>query len=364
MSPRQWQLCGLLCLLSLILPALAFHTQSHATVHQFLPPRLQGNQKHHHPLSLTPSESRLIYSTIFGVSRFHTMGFVGQFAQVLDLQRAWRQDDLFGQDLLGGAVVTVAGVVEEHEEALVGRKSAGNVLFRISESPNGRAFLDLMARMMGQRGDVGGEEVQRLYANTMGGEISVIPALEVQCLISVMGSGLLMYQAPVLLHKEPNVKMFTEKFGEAAAKLYDVSIREDRYFISEILALDSFLAKLDEIPLFPSQFIMVNLATLDVTPHYPTPPNRFTGNLPQTRPAFPTIPHRPKTLHASHLLPPTPPLNPAHRHPNLNSSHHHPPQPHLLSFNPRPRILLWPRTLLPRPLNLAKQSTQRLRRMS
>jgi len=193
MAPRQWQLSVLLCLLSLILPILAFHTQSHATVHQFLPPRLQGNQKHHRPLSLTPSESRLIYSTIFGVSRFHTMGFVGQFAHVLDLQRAWRQDDLFEQDLLGGAVVTVAGVVEEHEEALVGRKSGGNVLFRIGESPNGRAFLDLMGRMMGQRGDVSGEEVQRLYANTMGGEISVVPALEVQHLTIVVGRGLLMF---------------------------------------------------------------------------------------------------------------------------------------------------------------------------
>jgi len=121
------------------------------------------------------------------------MGFVGQFAHVLDLQRAWRQDDLFEQDLLGGAVVTVAGVVEEHEEALVGRKSGGNVLFRIGESPNGRAFLDLMGRMMGQRGDVSGDEVQRLYANTMGGEISVVPALEVQHLTIVVGRGLLMF---------------------------------------------------------------------------------------------------------------------------------------------------------------------------
>ena len=78
-----------------------------------------------------------------------------------------------------------------------------------------------------------------------------------------------MFQTSVMLHKEPNVKMFMEKFGEAAAKLYDVSIREDRYFISEILALDSFVSKLDEIPLFPSQFIMMSLATLDVTARVP-----------------------------------------------------------------------------------------------
>ena len=60
------------------------------------------------------------------------------------------------------------------------------------------------------------------------------------------------------------MKIFAEKFGDAA-KLYDVSIREDRYFVSEILALDSFIAKLDDIPLFANQLIMINLATLDVS---------------------------------------------------------------------------------------------------
>ena len=107
------------------------------------------------------------------------MGFVGQFSQVLDLQRLWKQDDFFEQDSQGGVVITVAGVVEEHEEALVGKRGGENVLFRINESPAGKTFLDLMNRMMGQRSDVSGEVIQRLYANTMGGEISIIPALEV-----------------------------------------------------------------------------------------------------------------------------------------------------------------------------------------
>lgn len=72
-----------------------------------------------------------------------------------------------------------------------------------------------------------------------------------------------------MLLKEPDVRLFTDKFGEGAAKLYDQSIREDRYFISEILALDSFVEQLDQFPLFPSQFIMINLATLDVSPENP-----------------------------------------------------------------------------------------------
>lgn len=67
----------------------------------------------------------------------------------------------------------------------------------------------------------------------------------------------------MVLQKEPSMKLFAEKFGDAA-KLYDVSIREDRYFVSEILSLDSFITQLDEIPLFASQFVMINLATLDV----------------------------------------------------------------------------------------------------
>jgi hypothetical protein len=58
-----------------------------------------------------------------------------------------------------------------------------------------------------------------------------------------------------------------EKFGDVG-KLYDVSIREDRYFVSELLALESFVAHLDNIPLFASQLVMINLATLDVLPLY------------------------------------------------------------------------------------------------
>lgn len=65
------------------------------------------------------------------------------------------------------------------------------------------------------------------------------------------------------LQKEPSMKLFTEKF-ENAGKLYDVSIREDRFFVSEILALESFIAHLDDIPLFANQLVMINLATLDV----------------------------------------------------------------------------------------------------
>ena len=107
------------------------------------------------------------------------MGFIGQFSQVLELQRLWKQDDLFEQDSQGGVVVTIAGVVEEHEESLVGKKSGGNVLFKITETPPGKTFLDLMTRMMGQRTEVTGIEAQRLYGNTMGGDISIMPALDV-----------------------------------------------------------------------------------------------------------------------------------------------------------------------------------------
>lgn len=107
------------------------------------------------------------------------MGFVGQFSQVLDLQRQWKQDDLFEQDSQGGVVVTIAGVVEEHEEKLVGRKGSENVLFKISEVPSGKMFLELMRRMMGQRADLMDDEAERLYANTMGAEFDVLPRLEV-----------------------------------------------------------------------------------------------------------------------------------------------------------------------------------------
>jgi hypothetical protein len=60
--------------------------------------------------------------------------------------------------------------------------------------------------------------------------------------------------------------LFSEKFGPTTAKLYDLSIREDRYFVSEILALDSFIARLDDISLFSNQLVLINIATLDVFP--------------------------------------------------------------------------------------------------
>ena len=86
---------------------------------------------------------------------------------------------MFEQDSQGGVVITVAGVVEEHEESLVGKKSAGNVLFKITDAPSGKAFLDLMNRMMSQRSDVTGTPDERLYVNTMGGEVSILPRIEV-----------------------------------------------------------------------------------------------------------------------------------------------------------------------------------------
>ena len=106
------------------------------------------------------------------------MGFVGQFSQVLDLQRLWKQDDLFERDRQGSVVVTIAGVVEEHTDSLIGKKG-GSVLFKVSDPPRGKMFLDLMNRLMSQRSDISGESGQRLYANTLGGEIVVMPPLEV-----------------------------------------------------------------------------------------------------------------------------------------------------------------------------------------
>jgi len=59
------------------------------------------------------------------------------------------------------------------------RKSGGNVLFKISDAPAGKTFLDLTNRMMSQRSDAFGKDNERLYANTMGGEIVISPPLEV-----------------------------------------------------------------------------------------------------------------------------------------------------------------------------------------
>ena len=121
----------------------------------------------------------------------------------------------------------------------------------------------------------------------------------------------------MILQKEPSIKVFAEKFGDAA-KLYEVSIREDRYFASELLALDSFVAQLDKIPLFANQFLTINLATLDVRP----PSFQLTsGNLPPTRAPIATIPHCTQTLYSTHQRPTIPFLNSPYRNRNHRPSH-------------------------------------------
>ena len=109
--------------------------------------------------------------------------------------------------------------------------------------------------------------------------------------------------------------LFSEKFGETTAKLFDVSIREDRYFVSEILALDSFIARLDDIPLFPNQLVMINIATLDV---FPQMTHLTLGNLSQTRSTISTISYCLETIHPTNQHPSNLLLNTTHRNNNNN----------------------------------------------
>jgi hypothetical protein len=135
-------------------------------------------------------------------------------------------------------------------------------------------------------------------------------SLSYRLLMCVPFHNLLAYiQTPMRLQKEPSIKMFTEKFGEAG-KLYDVSIREDRYFVSELLALDSFVAHLNDIPIFANQLIMINLATLDVPSFF----NVLTkGYIPQTWSTINPISYRPQTIRSANQHSPIPLFFSTHR---------------------------------------------------
>ena len=109
--------------------------------------------------------------------------------------------------------------------------------------------------------------------------------------------------------------LFSEKFGEATAKFYDVSVREDRYFVSEMLALDSFIACLDDIPLSSNQLIMINIATLDV---FPQMTHLTIGNLSQTRSTISTISYCLETIHPPNQHSASSFLNTSHRNNNHN----------------------------------------------
>src|SRR5579859_5108650 len=142
------------------------------------------------------------------------------------------------------------------------------------------------------------------------------------------------------------MKIFKEKFGDAATS-FDVSIREDRFFVSEILALDSFIARLDDIPLFANQLVLINLATLDVRL---STPGLTVGHLPQARFAIAAVPYCSQTLDAFSQHSPISTLNPTHRH-----YHHHTslltPYLALLPVRSRYRNVVRKRALLPGTFN-------------
>lgn len=119
------------------------------------------------------------------------------------------------------------------------------------------------------------------------------------------------------IQKEPLMTLFSEKFGETAAKLYDVIIREDRYFVSEILALDSFIARLDDIPFFSNQLVMINIATLDV---FPQTTRLTVGNLSQARSTISTVSHCLETIHPTNQHSANSFLGTPHRNNNHNSA--------------------------------------------
>ena len=178
----------------------------------------------HSPPTLSAPESRQIFSQIFKVTRYHKLGFIGQSARVLD------QMNEFGlwQEASGSVVLNIAGVTDSKHIY-----PDAKPLYHIADSPASDAYSDLLLRLLGQSEDLRGERLEKVYGNAKGGGLYLSPPLR---------------HIHEHVRHGPSIARFEEFYGSDVAKHFDITITEDRGFIAELSALESFIDALSRAP--------------------------------------------------------------------------------------------------------------------
>lgn len=132
-----------------------------------------------HAPTVSPPESRQIFSELFKVSRYHRLGFIGQQARVLDIMTldngAEEHDDGLWSHSSGSVVLNIAGVTDSKHIF-----PESTPLYHISDSPSSDAYSDLLLRLLGQVEDLRSERLEKVYANARGGGLYLSPPLKVQ----------------------------------------------------------------------------------------------------------------------------------------------------------------------------------------
>lgn len=128
----------------------------------------------------------------------------------------------------GSIVLNVAGVTDP-KHILHDAKP----LYHIAESPASDAHSDLLLRLLGQSEDLRGERLEKVYGNARGGGLYLSPPLR---------------HIHEHVRHGPSIERFEQFYGADVAKHFNMAILEDRGFIAELSALESFIDALSRAP--------------------------------------------------------------------------------------------------------------------
>lgn len=135
----------------------------------------------------------------------------------------WIEDEYeISSDITPELYVALSGI-----ESLSETNQPDAIAARIERAPGLNRFSQLFKKLVDSLSKETNMDSRRLYINLDGSEIHVHPALK-----------------DVHLIIKPTSQAFTNVFGKERAKLFDISQKTDRFFMSEALALSSLIDEL------------------------------------------------------------------------------------------------------------------------
>ncbi|WBW71459.1 DUF3844 family transmembrane protein, conserved protein [Schizosaccharomyces osmophilus] len=170
--------------------------------------------------SLNPSEARLIFAHMLGISQFHKLEGNPKADKLL--QELLQQENSLSSffDFNYKTFLTVSGLnLEEPVKEI-------NPTFFIKDTPSSNSFGALIRRFQKQLNAADGKEHRTFYTNDLGGSLSVHALFQLH---PIKQDDLL------LLH------LYERLFGKVTATFFDINKKQDQIFLSEVAALYEYI---------------------------------------------------------------------------------------------------------------------------
>ncbi|EPY49393.1 fungal protein [Schizosaccharomyces cryophilus OY26] len=173
-----------------------------------------------HVPSLNPSEARLIFAHMLGISQFHNLKGNPKADQLL--QELLQQENSLSSffDFKFKTFLTVSGLyLDEPVKEM-------HPTFIIKDTPSTNSFGALTRRFQRQLSAADGKEDRTFYMNDLGGSLSVHALFQLHAT------------------KEDDLgylRLYEKLFGKVSASFFDISEKQDRIFLSEIAALHEYI---------------------------------------------------------------------------------------------------------------------------